>query len=140
MRKRSTDPQTGAFPLIGAVALPSLSGAATWLSGAIASVGIGTAISGLLKSSRGYLKKLPGKLLGGRSAGEAARGAGSWARSGLGNIGAGQAAGVAKAGLGTVAISKAVEFMDSGPEIGGVNILPVAAVGGLGILAASTVL
>ena len=129
-RKSRTVEQTGllpAIPAIGSIALPSLSSAA----GTIASAVGGTTIGSVLAKGLG---KVPSAI---------ARGASGLKKQGVkifDDVGYGGAAGLAKAGIGTVALSKAVEFMNSGPEVGGVNILPVAAIGGIGILAASTVL
>lgn len=49
-------------------------------------------------------------------------------------LGGGTGVTLAKAGLGTYALSEVNKFMNSGPEIGGVNIIPVAVVGGVALL------
>lgn len=110
--------QTGLLP----IAVPSLG----TIGGAIASVGgslgIGTAASRLFS--------------GLKTAGSKAASGGSKVG---GAVGGGTATGLAKLGLGTAAIHELNRFMNTGPEIGGVNVLPAAVIGG-GILLAANVM
>lgn len=123
--KQDNRPQTGLLP-----ALPALGTIGSGIASAASGLGIGAAVS-----------KLPSLL---RGAGSAARSGASRAASGAGRVGSaaggGTATGLAKLGIGTYALDRLTTFMNSGPEIAGVNILPVAVIGVIGIVAANFVL